>query len=1194
MSAISNIIVSTPAEELEKILSPFIREQFPSFVRNDYGKLILFVKAYYEWLEQKGNASFVTMNLEDAGDVDSNLEEFYSHFRSTYLDGFPQSLATNADGDSVNKTTLLKKIREFYGNKGTESAYRFLFNVLYNSDLEIYTPIQDVLRVSDGQWVEPTSIKTTSKNGKSLFGAKGGNVYQYSNGVLSASAFVDSVVQYVFDGLPITEFFIKDISGNFVPSIPVTIVKGDSEWSESPYSVLGEFFVEDSGAGYRIGDNVTLFDATGKGFSAKVKQTGLAGGVKKIEILNSGLNYFASNEGASADFLLLSVFSDKGEQTAKVYGKISAITRYPGYFSGNRGKVSSNKKIQDGHYYQDFSYELKSSVSLEVYFDTLKSLIHPAGNRMFGSVLIKEFLNSTQYKVSTEATFYEDPVLGKYSPYKTTTAVNLRDNGVTLAGYWLGATGDLYPLGYNPYIGSTAQVGVNGRTTSAGTIFVGSSLGYTWCYVPEDGITSHDPIGSPLGSTSSWYSGNESNWTPAKMRGLKLWLRPETIGVCGSVVNGASVDVWRDSSPSLNHALPPTWDRFNYTVPVFGQTADLNASSGWATSDQFGAGPYTNFAVSHGHMAPDGSMTATRLIRTAGTSADGVAYRKLVSFTNGRRYRFSVMMKLGPSFPLMGITLGTVYSPRVYASTGVPAYGSNYSNARITQTEWKMVDVYFTATYTGNASVRVFEHGHVDSYGTGTGVNNYVDVFVWNPTIEDITNTGYGITIDKLRPQLVSASIAGPTGVCFNGGVLYAPTTNCNGRSLSNWIQFGSTFGTGLTAERILTGQHLYLKNSLTVDADAEIFVVFRPTVEGYDRGLGIMSSDGGLTAYKTDDTVLYHRSYNPVDRNPSLATSTYYKILPDGKLLYPSLTPTGLVGFRPSGSRVDSDRTTIAHDPHISGVCFGIAVGNWNRDETLRIRSFLNGNKSTNRSFNIGRRIASVGYPNTENYFITNGLVLWLDAGNAQSYGGSGSIWYDISGKNNHATLINNPVHSSSGGGYFALNGLDQYVSTNISPTTTMTFMLIYKLDNPAPGSPAALGGSIPGGGWGPLWRQDSVGWRERVFDNELLLIPSSGTYYYISGPRSTYDVQCFAYSYGGTEARTYNNGSSVSTIQMDSEVTPSPLNVSNYQFGQIAGGSTLTRVKMNLHMVAAYNRVLSPVEIFQTFNSIRERYGL
>jgi hypothetical protein len=47
------------------------------------------------------------------------------------------------------------------------------------------------------------------------------------------------------------------------------------------------------------------------------------------------------------------------------------------------------------------------------------------------------------------------------------------------------------------------------------------------------------------------------------MRGLVLWLKPENIGVCGSVVNGVSTDVWTDASPSANHALPPTWDRWN-------------------------------------------------------------------------------------------------------------------------------------------------------------------------------------------------------------------------------------------------------------------------------------------------------------------------------------------------------------------------------------------------------------------------------------------------------------------------------------------------------------------------------------------------------------------------------------------------------------------------------------------------------
>jgi hypothetical protein len=288
------------------------------------------------------------------------------------------------------------------------------------------------------------------------------------------------VVQYSFSGIPITEFFITDINGTFSPDSDITIINGNNKWIEKTYSVLGEFYIEDPGQGYRIGDTISLLDANGKGFSAKIQQTGLAGGVKKIDIISSGLNYTGNPVGASADYFLLTVFSDTGKQTAKVYGRRTAMTMYPGYFSGNRGKISSNKKVQDSNYYQAFSYELKSAVSIDTYFDVLKKVIHPAGTKMFGSVLLKKFITNT-VKTSTQSTLYETPVIGKYTPYKTTTIVDLRNNGVTASGYWLGATGDLYPLGYNPYIGSTAEVGPNGTTTSLGTVFVGNSLGYTWC-----------------------------------------------------------------------------------------------------------------------------------------------------------------------------------------------------------------------------------------------------------------------------------------------------------------------------------------------------------------------------------------------------------------------------------------------------------------------------------------------------------------------------------------------------------------------------------------------------------------------------------------------------------------------------------------------------------------------------------------
>lgn len=59
----------------------------------------------------------------------------------------------------------------------------------------------------------------------------------------------------------------------------------------------------------------------------------------------------------------------------------------------------------------------------------------------------------------------------------------------------------------------------------------------------------------------------------------------------------------------------------------------------------------------------------------------------------------------------------------------------------------------------------------------------------------------------------------------------------------------------------------------------------------------------------------------------------------------------------------------------------------------------------------------------------ITNGLVLYLDATRTASYSGTGTTWNDISGQNNTATLVGNPVLSSNPASFtFATN---TYAST-------------------------------------------------------------------------------------------------------------------------------------------------------------------
>jgi hypothetical protein len=62
-----------------------------------------------------------------------------------------------------------------------------------------------------------------------------------------------------------------------------------------------------------------------------------------------------------------------------------------------------------------------------------------------------------------------------------------------------------------------------------------------------------------------------------------------------------------------------------------------------------------------------------------------------------------------------------------------------------------------------------------------------------------------------------------------------------------------------------------------------------------------------------------------------------------------------------------------------------------------------------------------------------TNGLILHLDAANGQSYPGSGTVWYDISGQGANADLVNGVTWNSSG--YFFFDGTDDIAnSINIS----------------------------------------------------------------------------------------------------------------------------------------------------------------
>ena len=91
-----------------------------------------------------------------------------------------------------------------------------------------------------------------------------------------------------------------------------------------------------------------------------------------------------------------SLTGERATATAKLGQNTNFATAYidmqnqgisEGSFISTRGFLNSDKYIHDNDFYQNYSYQIRTSISLEVYADTLKRLMHIAGTKLFGDVI---------------------------------------------------------------------------------------------------------------------------------------------------------------------------------------------------------------------------------------------------------------------------------------------------------------------------------------------------------------------------------------------------------------------------------------------------------------------------------------------------------------------------------------------------------------------------------------------------------------------------------------------------------------------------------------------------------------------------------------------------------------------------------------------------------------------------------------
>ena len=114
-----------------------------------------------------------------------------------------------------------------------------------------------------------------------------------------------------------------------------------------------------------------------------------------------------------------------------------------------------------------------------------------------------------------------------------------------------------------------------------------------------------------------------------------------------------------------------------------------------------------------------------------------------------------------------------------------------------------------------------------------------------------------------------------------------------------------------------------------------------------------------------------------------------------------------------------------------------------------------------TTASFNAGN-LGNNAINQTITYSIlpTSNLYMDLDAGNSNSYGGSGTTWYDATSNNNDFSLVNGPTFVSSSPKHFSFDGSNDwgYRQFTVSSQSETTWIVWHRPHNATQNSWSAL----------------------------------------------------------------------------------------------------------------------------------------
>ena len=213
----------------------------------------------------------------------------------------------------------------------------------------------------------------------------------------------------------------------------------------------------------------------------------------------------------------------------------------------------------------------------------------------------------------------------------------------------------------------------------------------------------------------------------------------------------------------------------------------------------------------------------------------------------------------------------------------------------------------------------------------------------------------------------------------------------------------------------------------------------------------------------------------------------------------------------------------------------------------------------------------------------VTNGLVLYLDAANRQSYVSGSTTWFDATANGLSGSLVNGPTFNSANGGSIVFDGVDDFVNTSLNTMyNDFTVGVWFKQVGSVIAYQRLVDKNYLDGFWIGRNSNNVNSWGGGVLNSTfpfgIYITLTDGIWHYIVSKRE------------GSTHTIYGDGI---TNTISGTVSTTAVNTANVLIGR-SDQPGIDSMTGNIASVQIYNRALTASEVLQNYNSTKARFGL